>query len=84
VPVLVGHHLVQAAQHVLPLAGQGVPGVHAGDHQQVPGRLDRPGYLDRGVPRGGAGQVRGVDLSQLAVSQQPELLVQVRQGPGGA
>jgi hypothetical protein len=74
--MLVGHRLVQAPQRVPAAAGQGVPGVRAGDHQQVPGEPDRLGYLDRGVPQGSAGQVRGVDLGQLAVRQQAELLVQ--------
>lgn len=82
--MFMGHHLVQAAQQVLTVAGQGVPGVRAGDHQHVPGGPDRPGYLDRGVPGGGAGQVRGVDLGQLAVGQQAELLVQVSDGSGRA
>ena len=49
VPVLVGHRLVQAAQQVLAVAGQRVPGVRAGDHQQVPGGSEGLGYLDRGV-----------------------------------
>jgi hypothetical protein len=65
---------------MLTVAGQGVLGVRAGDHQQVPGRLDSLTDLDRGVPRGSAGQVRGFDLGQLPEGQQPELLVQAGQG----
>lgn len=65
-----GQDLVQAAEDVLAVVGQVVPGVRAGDHHQVAGDLDRLADLGRGVPGGGAGQVDGGDLDQVAVLQQ--------------
>ena len=64
-----GQELVQAAQDVLAVIGQVVPGVRAGDHHQVARDLDRLTYLRRGVPGGDAGQVSGGDLDQVAVVQ---------------
>jgi hypothetical protein len=78
--MLVGHRLDRAAQHMLTLAGQRVPAVRAGDHQQVPGGPD----LNRSVPRGRAGQIRSVDLGQLPEAQQAEPLIQASDGPGRA
>jgi hypothetical protein len=43
--------------------------MRAGDHDQVAGDLDRFAYLSSGVPRGGAGQVGGGDLDEVAVMQ---------------
>ena len=66
---------------MLAVAGQGVPGVCAGDHQQIPGGLDRLGYLDRGVAWWRLPGPR-FDLIQFPVGQQAELLVQVGDGLG--
>jgi hypothetical protein len=50
-----GQDLVEAAEHVLAVVGQVVPGVRAGDHHQVAGDLDLLAHLCHGVPEGGAG-----------------------------
>jgi hypothetical protein len=64
-----GEELVQAAEDVLAVVGQVVPDMRAGDHDQVAGDLDRFAYLSSGVPRGGASQVGGGDLDEVAVMQ---------------
>ena len=76
--------LVQAAEQVLAVVGQVVPGVRAGDHHQVAGDLDRLGHLRRGIPGGGAGQVGGGDLDQVPVTQHAQVAVQAGDGGGGA
>jgi hypothetical protein len=43
--------LVQAAEQVLAVAGQVVPGVRPGNHHQIAGDLDRLAHLRRGIPR---------------------------------
>jgi hypothetical protein len=64
-----GQELVQAAEDVLAVIGQVVPGVRSGDHHQVARDLDRLVYLCRGVPGCGADQVSSGDLDQVAVMQ---------------
>ena len=51
-----GQDLVQAAEDVLAVAGQVVPGVRASDHHQVAGDLDRLGHLRGGVPGSRSGR----------------------------
>ena len=79
-----GQDLVQAAEQVLAVVGQVVPGVRAGDHHQVPGDLDRLGHLRGGIPGGGPGQVDGGDLDQVPVAQDAQVAVQAGDGGGGA
>lgn len=64
-----GQDLIQAAEDVLAVVGQVMPGVRAGDHHQISGDLERLSYLRRSVPGGGAGKVGGGDLDQVAVVQ---------------
>ena len=76
--------LVQAAEQVLAVIGQVVPGVRAGDHHQVPGDLDRVVYLRGGIAGGGTGQVGGGDLDHIPVTQDAQVAVQAGDGGGGA
>ena len=79
-----GQELVQAAEQVLPVAGQVVPGVRAGDHHQVPGDLDCLVHLRGGIAGSGPGQVDGGDLDQVPVPQDTQVPVQAGEGRGGA
>jgi hypothetical protein len=77
-----GQLLVHAAQHVPAAVGQGLPGVRVGDYQQVTAGPDGLHDQGPGLLEGGARQVRGGDLDQLPVPQQPQVAIQAGDHPG--
>jgi hypothetical protein len=79
-----GQDLVQAAEQVLAAVGQVVPGMCAGDHDQVPGDLDRVAQLRGGFLGGGAGQVDGGDLDHVPVTRDTQVAVKAGDRRGGA
>src|ERR1039457_6464612 len=78
-----GELLVQAAEQMPTTIGQLVPGVRVVDHQQVTaGAPGRVGHQRPGLLHSGPDQIRGGDLAQVPVRQQPELGVDAGDSPG--
>jgi hypothetical protein len=79
-----GQGLGQAVQDVLAVAGQVMPGVGAGDQDQVTGAADRLVDVRRGVVGGGADHLGGGDLDRLGVPDQAQVLVEAGDSGGRA